>query len=160
MKLSERTVKAQLTLAEMCCVRRHTRLTPIRKEVLRLLLTRNRCAKAYELLEHLRKTHANATPPTIYRALEFLINEGLAHRVDSLNAYIACGDPISGTHNLIAICPDCHVVAEINDIKITHTLVNCLRKIKFEPTGSAIEIQALCEICRDKNSENTIPRCN
>jgi|SRR5665213_2115362 len=160
MKPSERTVKAQLTLAELCCIRRHTRLTPIRKEVLTLLLTRNRCAKAYELLEDLKKTHANATPPTIYRALEFLINEGLAHRVDSLNAYIACGDPISGTHNLIAICPNCHVVAEINDIRIAHTLVNCLRKIKFEPTGSALEIQALCELCRDKKTEDMIDQRN
>lgn len=160
MKLSVRAVEVQLALAESCCSRRRTRLTPIRREVLSLLLMHNRCVKAYELLEDLKKTHVNATPPTIYRALEFLISEGLAHRVDSVNAYIACGDPISGTHNLIAICTACNAAAEINDDKIIHVLINCLRRIKFEPTGTAIEIQALCGPCRDKYQKSAARRHN
>ena len=160
MKLSERTVEAHLVLAESCCSRRRTRLTPIRKKVLSLLLAHNRCVKAYELLEDLKKTHANATPPTIYRALEFLISEGLAHRVDSVNAYIPCGDPISGTHNLIAICPACNAAAEINDDEIAHVLINCLRRIKFEPTGTAIEIQALCGSCRARYKKSAACQYN
>lgn len=160
MKPSIRTVKTQLDLAESYCSHRRTRLTPIRRQVLSLLLGYNRCVRAYELLEDLKETHANATPPTIYRALEFLISEGLAHRVDSVNAYIACADPVSGPHNLIAICTDCNAAAEINDDKIINVLIHCLRRIKFEPTGNAIEIQALCGPCREKYKKSAAGRYN
>src|SRR5690606_27768268 len=81
-----------LAVAEALCARRGRRFTPIRRNVLELLLRHQRSLKAYELLEEIRAIHPSATPPTVYRALDFLLAEGLVHRVDTLNTFIACGD--------------------------------------------------------------------
>ena len=85
------TVGAQL-VAEALCEQRGRRLTPIRRKVLELLLRHGRSLKAYELLDAMREVHPGAAPPTVYRALDFLMDEGLVHRLDAVNAWSACHD--------------------------------------------------------------------
>ena len=75
------TVGAQLSVAEALCEQRGRRLTPIRRKVLELLLRHGRSLKAYELLDAMREVHPGAAPPTVYRALDFLMDEGLVHRL-------------------------------------------------------------------------------
>src|SRR3546814_5787173 len=77
---------AQLRTAESLCVQRGKRLTPIRRKVLEILLAQHRSAKAYELLDLIRPVQPGAAPPTVYRALDFLVDEGLVHRLDAINA--------------------------------------------------------------------------
>src|SRR3546814_19506833 len=80
---------AQLRTAESLCVQRGKRLTPIRRKVLEILLAQHRSVKAYELLDLIRAVQPGAAPPTVYRALDFLVDEGLVHRLDAINAWTA-----------------------------------------------------------------------
>src|SRR5690606_24636684 len=93
-------VDEALAVAESLCASRGRRFTPIRRKVLELLLNHERSLKAYELLTEIRTIYPNATPPTVYRALDFLLDEGLVHRVDTLNTFMACGDAAGAPHNL------------------------------------------------------------
>ncbi len=83
-------VDEALNEAEAVCEARGARLTKIRRKVLSLMLEHREPAKAYDLLQRLDGEGA-AKPPTVYRALEFLLEMGLAHKIESLNAYVACG---------------------------------------------------------------------
>src|SRR5690606_26104114 len=81
------SVAYQLLEAIRHCEQRGTRLTPIRQHVLTLLLEAGRSLKAYELLEAMKQLYPQAKPPTVYRALDFLVEEGLIHRLDAVNAW-------------------------------------------------------------------------
>jgi len=78
------TVATQLHTAEALCSERGKRLTPIRRKVLEILLAQRRSVKAYELLDMIRAVQPGAAPPTVYRALDFLVEEGLVHRLDAI----------------------------------------------------------------------------
>src|SRR5690606_15353556 len=85
-------IAARPETAQALCEARGSRLTPLRRRVLEILLQQGRSVKAYELLELMRDDQAGAAPPTVYRALDFLVEEGLAHRLDAINAWSACHD--------------------------------------------------------------------
>ncbi|GGE50004.1 transcriptional repressor [Marinicauda pacifica] len=105
------TINSALTQAEKVCTRRGLSLTPMRRRVLELLLTAGAPVKAYDLLSSL-KPGGGAQPPTVYRALDFLTAAGLAHKVEALNAYMACvrGDECGGAE--LYICEGCGAVTE------------------------------------------------
>src|SRR5690606_12796407 len=83
-------IAASRDTAQKLCESRGKRLTPTRRKVLEILLHHGRSLKAYELLEHMRDVQQGAAPPTVYRALDFLVEEGLVHRLDAINAWTAC----------------------------------------------------------------------
>jgi len=118
------TVAERLTVAESVCAQRGHRLTPIRRKVLELLLRHGRSLKAYELLDEMRTIHPGAAPPTVYRALDFLLAEGLIHRLDAVNAWAACRDASGAHHDLLIVCvhvsQDCHlyVANHVHQIQI------------------------------------------
>ena len=93
--LAGAALRSRLAAAEALCVRREQRLTAPRRRVLELLLQAGQPLKAYDLMAAF-DPHAPAKPPTVYRALEFLEREGFAHRIESLNAFVACGHPLTG----------------------------------------------------------------
>src|SRR3546814_16069725 len=105
---------AQLRPAESLCVQRGKRLTPIRRKVLEILLAQHRSVKAYELLDLIRSVQPGAAPPTVYRALDFLVDEGLVHRLDAINAWTACLDAAGEPHDLLVDCTQCGAVAELS----------------------------------------------
>lgn len=109
------SIGEQLSTAESLCEQRGRRLTPIRRKVLELLLRHGRSIKAYELLDAIRAEHPGAAPPTVYRALDFLVDEGLIHRLDAVNAWTACHDAAGAPHDLLVVCTGCGAVAEISD---------------------------------------------
>jgi len=116
--------------------------------VLELLLRHERSLKAYELLDEIRAVQPNATPPTVYRALDFLLEEGLVHRVDTLNTFIACGDAGGAPHNLLVVCTGCGTVAEIHDDIVRNRLADRIKHAGFRLAGDEIEVKALCQECR------------
>src|SRR5690606_3870998 len=124
-----------LAVAEALCAERGKRFTPIRRKVLELLLRHQRSLKAYELLDEIRTVHPNATPPTVYRALDFLLEEGLVHKVDSLNTFIACGDAGGAPHNLLVVCTGCGTVAEIHDDIVRNRLAERIKDAGFRLAG-------------------------
>lgn len=101
------TVAHLLDTAQSLCLQRGTRLTPIRRKVLEILLQEHRSLKAYELLELIRNVQPGAAPPTIYRALDFLVEQGLVHRLDAINAWSACMDAAGEPHDLLVVCTRC-----------------------------------------------------
>lgn len=139
---------SRLARAEAHCARRGYRLTNLRRDVLRLLLEADRALGAYELLDALRRTHGNAQPPTIYRALDFLREAGLAHRIDALNAFVACRLD-EHDHSLLLVCPHCGKVSEVNDSEVFHLVARHARAAGFRLPNECLEIKAACEGCEE-----------
>ncbi len=142
-----RCVSAALIEAERLCEARGKRLTPLRRRVLALVWQNHRPTKAYDLLDLLRAEHEGAAPPTVYRALEFLMGEGLVHRIESLNAFVGCGDPEHRHACQFLICRDCQAVAELSDPDVDAMLQRKAESAGFRMTTQTIELEGLCPNC-------------
>ncbi len=148
-------LQRRLGEAEALCRQRGTQLTALRREVLELLLRRNGTAKAYDLQDDMRERHGRVAPTTVYRALDFLMDQGLVHRVDAVNSFVACngehgshtaGHP-PGHHTLMAVCTRCGAVAELHDHDAMAVIAQRLRSgvPGFVETG--VEVKGLCARC-------------
>ncbi|MGO3741615.1 Fur family transcriptional regulator [Kerstersia sp.] len=141
-------VAERLAVAESLCLSRGRRLTPIRRKVLELLLRHDRSLKAYELLDAMRASHPGAAPPTVYRALDFLMEEGLIHRLDAVNAWAACQDAGGTPHDILVVCTACGNVAELSDPDMTRALAQRVAHTGYALSAHEIEIRALCPACQ------------
>ena len=150
------SVAAQLDTAHALCESRGKRLTPIRRKVLEILLDQGRSVKAYELLELIRDVQQGAAPPTVYRALDFLVEEGLVHRLDAINAWAACHDAGGDPHDLLVVCTRCGSVAELSDPGLTHRLAEKVAQAGFRLSGHETELRGLCSAC-DGDVNNVCP---
>lgn len=137
-----------VSAAEAVCQRRGLRLTTLRRRVLELVWQSHEPVKAYDVLDQLREEHRGAAPPTVYRALEFLQAQGFVHRIESLNAFIGCGDPQESHDGQFLICRGCGAVAEIDDADITHLLSRKARQMGFYIDNGTVEIKGMCAACR------------
>lgn len=137
-------VEDALSHAEQVCSDAGARLTPIRRQVLKLLWQSHQPRKAYDILAEL-SGEASAKPPTVYRALDFLQEQGLVHKVESLNAFIGC----NGNHqHQYLICQDCGDVADIHDPALATTVQQKAGEKGFLITSSIIEIKGHCQQCQ------------
>jgi Fur family zinc uptake transcriptional regulator len=102
---------------------------------------------AYDILDALRKEGRSAQPPTVYRALDFLLAQGLAHRITSLNAYIGCTAPGRSHGAQMLICERCGTVAELDDVSIGDTVTSAARAVGFRITNQALEVVGVCRDC-------------
>jgi Fur family transcriptional regulator, zinc uptake regulator len=145
-----RCAGAALAHAEELCVARGQRLTPIRRHVLKALLASHRPLGAYEIIERL----ANDRPPapiTVYRALDFLRENNLVHRIESRSAFVAC------VHNhaddqlvVFLICERCGAVGEAPGGGVAQALKASSRAAGFAPKSPVIEIAGICSHCRSR----------
>jgi Fur family zinc uptake transcriptional regulator len=142
----------QLGTAEALCQQRGKRLTPIRRKVLEILLRRRRSLKAYELLDEIRQAQPGAVPPTVYRALDFLVEEGLVHRLDAVNAWAACLDAAGEPHDLLIVCTHCGAVAELSDPMLSRRLAEKVAGTGFVLAGHETELRALCRHCLEQGA--------
>lgn len=140
-------VDEALAQAERSCADRGVRLTRIRRMVLELIWRRHEPVKAYDLLDQLREEHRGAAPPTVYRALDFLLAEGLIHRIESLNAYVGCGDPSHPHLGQFLICQRCNAVAELDDPDISNLLGRKAKAMGFRVNWQTIEVNGVCPAC-------------
>ncbi len=136
-----------LAQADRQCQRSGVRFTPIRRRVLELIADTTGGLKAYELLDLLATEHAAARPPTDYRALEFLIDQGLVHRIESLNAYVACPCPDHVHGFQLLICRRCGRVEELHLEEISEQLSQQARALGFRVERQTIELLGHCETC-------------
>ncbi len=135
--------------AEQLCAARAQRLTPIRRRVLEALLSRHKPLGAYEIIARLRARGAAPAPITIYRALEFLRENGLVHRIESRNAFVACiNNHASGDPVVFLLCERCGAVGEAGSAAIADTLKSAARAAGFTPKAPVIEIAGTCAHCR------------
>lgn len=134
--------------AERLCRERGLRFTEIRRRVLELVWNSHKPVGAYDILDSLNRDGKKAAPPTVYRALDFLIEAELVHRLDSLNAFVGCPDPGSSHTGQFLICRECRSVAEMDNADI-HTIVRQkAADLGFSATRQMLEIQGICQDCQ------------
>jgi Fur family zinc uptake transcriptional regulator len=137
-----------MSLAEARCAERGQRLTPIRRAVLAALLGSHRPLGAYDIIEQTRAKGPRLAPITAYRALEFLRENGLVHRIASRNAFIACvHNHAAGELIVFLICEGCGVVGEASSRAVTATLTSAAKSVGFFPKSPVIEITGICTHC-------------
>jgi Fur family zinc uptake transcriptional regulator len=138
----------ELLEAERFCAEREARLTPVRRLVLDRLLRAAQPMSAYELIAALRDdTGRHLNPPTMYRALEFLVKVGLLSRIESRNAFVPCQHPGEKHDCLFFVCNGCGTTIEIDDQRITQALSEDAAKFGFQPSRRVVEVQGLCRGC-------------
>lgn len=145
----DRCASDAIAHAEQICVARKERLTPPRRRVLEALLASHQPLGAYELIDKLAVRGTRPAPITIYRALDFLREQGLAHRIESRNAFIACvhnhehNDPV-----VFLICEKCGAVGEAASAAVADTIKSASRAAGFTPKTPVIEISGICAHCK------------
>jgi Fur family transcriptional regulator, zinc uptake regulator len=137
-----------LARADSLVQARRARLTPVRRRVLEILLEQHRAMGAYDVLQRLAAEGLGSQPPVAYRALEFLVEQGLAHRVDRLNAFTACMHPGEAHAPAFLICRVCHTVAEATAGPVREALDAAAGAVGFVVEGSTVEALGLCPQCR------------
>ena len=143
---------AALSVAEDTCNSRGVRLTKLRRRVLELVWSSHEPVKAYDILDILRDEHSGSAPPTVYRALEFLQDEGMVHKIESLNAYVGCGAPDHNHASQFFICQSCGAAAEMNDTEIRNLIADKAADMSFKIDKEIIEVKGVCSQCSDKPS--------
>ncbi|SFX50838.1 transcriptional repressor [Marinospirillum alkaliphilum] len=133
--------------ADTLCLRKGLRLTPTRRRVLELIVHSPGGAKAYDLLDALTAENPSARPPTIYRAIDFLLSNGLIHRIESLNAYVSCACPEHAQAYQLLICKDCGKVQELHEESLDHQLDAAAARQGFYVEKKTIEVHGLCQQC-------------
>jgi Fur family zinc uptake transcriptional regulator len=137
------------------CHERGLRLTPIRARVLGLVAAAGQPIKAYDLLERIRAGNdvegegaGAAAPPTVYRALDFLLANGFIHKLESVNAFIACHHPSTAQHSVpFLICDRCHSAVELEDQDVVAQLEQRAKSLGFQPQAQTLEVHGLCARC-------------
>ncbi|WP_045387115.1 Fur family transcriptional regulator [Falsirhodobacter sp. alg1] len=134
--------------AEVVAQREGLRLTPVRRRTLEILLEEHRALGAYEVLQRLSAEGFGQQPPVAYRALEFLVENGLAHRIRRLNAFAACMHPGEAHAPAFLICSKCNAVAESPAQSVRAALDAAAEDLGFVIERSNIEALGLCPQCR------------
>ena len=140
---------------ERACAERGLRLTPIRSRVLELIAQAGKPIKAYDLLERVRENKSAEgrgvgadAPPTVYRALDFLMANGFVHKLESVNAFVACHHPNSAQHSVpFLICDRCHSAVELEDLEVVSQLDARAKALGFQPQAQTLEVHGLCARC-------------
>jgi Fur family transcriptional regulator, zinc uptake regulator len=146
-------VNEALGTAEHLCVERGVQLTPIRHKVLELIWESHKAVKAYELLDRLKPLQQAAKPATIYRALDFLIEQGLIHRVESLNAFVGCRCSGHQHEQLLLICKNCQEVEERPAPDVMLALSLEFRQAGFMVHSKAVEVHGVCAKCQNLSGD-------
>jgi Fur family zinc uptake transcriptional regulator len=148
-------VATALSAAEQVCATRGLKLTPLRRRVLELVWAGHGPVGAYDLLQALAEGDARAVqPPTVYRALDFLREAGLVHRIDTLNAFIGCDRPDASQGaphgGQVLVCRSCQSVVEVDDPVMARALAERAAALGFLPDAGPLEIKGLCPACRSQ----------
>lgn len=142
-----------LAHAEKLCEARAQRLTPVRRQVLKCLLASHKPLGAYEIIDRTAREGARHAPITVYRALDFLIAQGLVHRIESRNAFVACGhNHDRGEMVVFLICEHCGAVGEAPSKAVAESLKTASRAAGFTAKSPVIEISGVCNHCRGKGA--------
>ena len=143
-------VSDTLAAAEARCASDELRFTPVRRKVLEILLQEHRALGAYVILDRLREDGFGSQPPVAYRALDFLVLNGLAHKIERLNAFIACAHPSVSHAPAFMICRLCDAVAETRSSPARGALGDAARATGFRIERTVVEAEGVCPTCADK----------
>lgn len=135
--------------ADAQCKAQGLQFTPVRKRVLEILLQEHRALGAYEILDRLREESLGSQPPIAYRALDFLVSNGFAHKIERLNAFIACTHPGEDHAPVFMICRMCKSVAEAQAVPTNGQLGQAARDAGFQIERTVVEAEGLCPKCQE-----------
>ncbi len=144
----QRCISSAISRAEALCRQQNARLTPTRRRVLSVIWQSHRPLGAYAITEAINQTEHRVLPPTVYRVIDFLLELGLIHRIDSLNAYIGCAFPDAPHSDTFLICRQCGSVAECCDDIIEQAISEATQRARFLPESRSLEILGLCPGCQ------------
>lgn len=136
-----------MAAAEARCASGNIRFTPVRRKVLEILLQGHRALGAYAILDCLRDAGFGSQPPVAYRALEFLVANGLAHKIERMNAFIACSHPGEAHAPAFMICRLCDAVAETQSEPARGALGAAARTTGFRIERTVVEAEGVCPTC-------------
>jgi Fur family transcriptional regulator, zinc uptake regulator len=142
-------ISTALAAAETCCAEHRLQFTKVRRRVLEILLHEHRALGAYDILAVLAGEGLGAQPPVAYRALEFLVSNGFAHKIEKLNAYIACSLPGQDHSPVFMICRSCQTVVEAQTVLPAGQLAQVARDAGFDIERAVIEAEGTCPACRN-----------
>jgi len=138
-----------LAAAEARCAEEGLRFTPVRRKVLEFLLQQHRALGAYTILDMLRDAGFNSQPPVAYRALDFLTAHGFAHKIERLNAFVACAYPGKMHAPAFMICRKCDAVAEAEAFLGQSGLGDAAEAAGFRIERSVVEAEGVCPSCTE-----------
>lgn len=145
----EHCIQDALNEARRLCQHRGVRLTALREKVLELVWQNHQPVGAYDILASLARVESRtAQPPTVYRALDFLQEQGLVHRISSINAYMGCPHPGEPHRGCFLICEHCRTTLEVEHPGINQAIQTCASDHGFAIKEAAIELTGLCTNCR------------
>ena len=140
--------EAYVHAVEEACETRGLRLTPLRAQVLGLVAAAGKPIKAYDLLDLMKSASGSTAPPTVYRALDFLLEQGFIHRLASVNAFVSCHHPQVQHSVPFLICDNCQNAIELEDERIAGLLDQQAKALGFTPRAQTLEVHGLCANCR------------
>ena len=146
--MNKRQIASTVAKVEQYCIKRGVRLTPIRRQVLELLLTYPNVVKAYEILDELKKQRKNAAPPTVYRALDFFVEIGVLHRAESLNGFVFCSHFDEAHTSVILNCTHCGKTEELAAQEPVDILLAFCRERGFEVQEGPLVLSGECRDCQ------------
>ena len=145
--MNKRQIASTVAKVEQYCIKRGVRLTPIRRQVLELLLTYPNVVKAYEILDELKKQRKNAAPPTVYRALDFFVEIGVLHRAESLNGFVFCSHFGEEHTSVILNCTHCGATEELAAEEPVDILLAFCRERGFTVQDGPLVLSGECARC-------------
>ena len=141
-------IEDAVAAAETLCSRQGLRFTPLRRRVLELVWSSHKPVGAYALLDQLRNEDLGSAPPTVYRALDFLIENGLIHRIERMNAFVGCSHPGESHRGFFLICGDCGNAEELESAGVADTIAASARRRGFDAREMTLEVTGTCAACR------------
>ena len=145
-----------MDIAEKRCQDNGVRFTSQRRRVLEILAESHQAVGAYDILERMQPENKGRTAPvTIYRALDFLMKNNLAHRLSSLNAFIACSGTHDGGTAQLLVCKICQSVAEIFTSALNNAIIKGAKSANFTITTPMVEIRGICPSCKNSRDDET-----
>ncbi len=140
-------IDSAIRVAESICLERRLQFTPLRRSVFKLIWQSHSPLKAYDILDQLQKKDSSAKPITIYRTLDFLIENRMIHKIESQNTYFGCSHPRESHNCYFTICSKCNVVSEGCTNNFLTPIYDDLKKEKFLVKHITFEIHGVCKNC-------------
>jgi len=141
-------IDTAISEARRLCEEKGLRLTPIRQRVLELVWANHKAVGAYDLLPRLAEEGFNSAPPTVYRALDFLLELGLIHRISSLNAFIGCNHPGEAHPSCFFVCRQCGQAQELDASKVSQIARQAEQELGVKVEQQMTELLGLCPLCQ------------
>ena len=145
--MSTRDKISILKRAHEVCAERGARLTPQRERVLEIVIDAPGPLTAYDILDRLQEGNKRPAPPTVYRALDFLLEQGLLHKLQTLHAFVHCEHPEEPHHSQFFICADCGDVDEVENAHVAESLASAEAERGFTADRATVEVVGTCADC-------------